>query len=89
MKTSAKNPLPLERSLRKRTGLNIPTSCMIWKASARRFWPKQGGVDQPYRSGSVPDVSDQASAEADQHFSFRIRERERKLLKKSMKQSVG
>ncbi|GMV51808.1 hypothetical protein FBQ96_02330 [Nitrospirales bacterium NOB] len=29
-----------------------------------------------------PDVSDQASAEADQHFSFRIRERERKLLKK-------
>lgn len=29
-----------------------------------------------------PDVSDQASAEADQHFSFRIRERELKLLKK-------
>lgn len=29
-----------------------------------------------------PDVSDQASAEADQHFSFRIREREQKLLKK-------
>jgi DnaK suppressor protein len=29
-----------------------------------------------------PDVSDQASAEADQHFSFRIRERERRLLKK-------
>ena len=29
-----------------------------------------------------PDVSDQASAEVDQHFSMRIREREQKLLKK-------
>ncbi len=31
---------------------------------------------------SFPDVSDQASAEMDQNFSLRIRERERKLLKK-------
>lgn len=31
---------------------------------------------------SFPDVSDQASAEVDQNFSLRIRERERKLLKK-------
>ena len=31
---------------------------------------------------SFPDVSDQASAEVDQNFSMRIRERERKLLKK-------
>lgn len=31
---------------------------------------------------SFPDVSDQASAEADQTFSMRIREREQKLLKK-------
>ena len=29
-----------------------------------------------------PDVSDQASAEVDQNFSMRIREREQKLLKK-------
>ena len=31
---------------------------------------------------ALPDVSDQASAEADQNFSMRIRDRERKLLKK-------
>jgi DnaK suppressor protein len=36
------------------------------------------------RSGqeTFPDVSDQASAEVDQNFSMRIREREQKLLKK-------
>jgi DnaK suppressor protein len=31
---------------------------------------------------SFPDISDQASAEVDQNFSMRIRDRERKLLKK-------
>ena len=31
---------------------------------------------------AFPDVSDQASAEVDQNFTMRIRERERKLLKK-------
>lgn len=31
---------------------------------------------------AFPDVSDQASAEVDQNFSMRIREREQKLLKK-------
>jgi DnaK suppressor protein len=31
---------------------------------------------------NFPDVSDQASAETDQNFSLRIREREQKLLKK-------
>ena len=31
---------------------------------------------------ALPDVSDQASAEVDQGFSMRIRDRERKLLKK-------
>jgi DnaK suppressor protein len=31
---------------------------------------------------SFPDVSDQASAEVDQNFTMRIRDRERKLLKK-------
>ncbi|MFN3682182.1 MAG: TraR/DksA family transcriptional regulator [Nitrospira sp.] len=36
------------------------------------------------RSGfqTFPDISDQASAEIDQNFSMRIRDRERKLLKK-------
>lgn len=37
---------------------------------------KQNGQD------AFPDVSDQATAEADQNFSMRIRERERRLLKK-------
>ncbi|MGQ0811267.1 MAG: TraR/DksA family transcriptional regulator [Nitrospiraceae bacterium] len=42
------------------------------------------GVVLTNRAGvaSFPDVSDQASAEADQNFSLRIREREQKLLKK-------
>ena len=31
---------------------------------------------------ALPDVSDQASAEADQNFSMRIREREQRLVKK-------
>ena len=31
---------------------------------------------------AFPDVSDQATAEVDQNFSMRIRDRERKLLKK-------
>jgi DnaK suppressor protein len=37
-----------------------------------------------HRKGTenFPDVSDQASAETDQNFSLRIREREQKLLKK-------
>lgn len=42
------------------------------------------GVVLTNRSGlePLPDVSDQASAEVDQNFSMRIREREQKLLKK-------
>ena len=33
-------------------------------------------------SENIPDMSDQASAEADQYFLMRLREREQKLLKK-------
>jgi DnaK suppressor protein len=33
-------------------------------------------------SENIPDMSDQASAEADQYFLLRLREREQKLLKK-------
>lgn len=45
---------------------------------------QEAGVTLTARPGqeTFPDVSDQASAEVDQNFSMRIRERERKLLKK-------
>src|SRR5262245_35958359 len=45
---------------------------------------QEAGITLTARPGleAFPDVSDQASAEVDQNFSMRIRERERKLLKK-------
>ena len=46
---------------------------------------EEAGEVLTHREGKIeafPDVSDQASAEIDQNFSMRIRDRERKLLKK-------
>jgi DnaK suppressor protein len=40
------------------------------------------GLTNPNGQEAFPDVSDQASAEADQNFSWRIREREQRLIKK-------
>jgi DnaK suppressor protein len=40
------------------------------------------GLANPNGQEALPDVSDQASAEADQNFSLRIREREQRLIKK-------
>ncbi len=40
------------------------------------------GLTKQNGQEAFPDVSDQASAEADQNFLMRIRERERRLLKK-------
>jgi DnaK suppressor protein len=40
------------------------------------------GLSKRERPEAFPDVSDQASAEVDQNFSMRIKEREQKLLKK-------
>lgn len=40
------------------------------------------GLANPNGPEALPDVSDQASAEADQNFSMRIREREQRLVKK-------
>jgi DnaK suppressor protein len=40
------------------------------------------GLTRRERPEAFPDVSDQASAEVDQNFSMRIKEREQKLLKK-------
>jgi len=41
-----------------------------------------GGLTNRERQEAFPDVSDQASAEVDQNFTMRIKEREQKLLKK-------
>lgn len=40
------------------------------------------GLANPNGQEAFPDVSDQASVEADQNFSLRIREREQRLIKK-------
>ena len=40
------------------------------------------GLSNPNGQETFPDVSDQASAEAEQNFSMRIREREQRLVKK-------
>jgi DnaK suppressor protein len=40
------------------------------------------GLANPKGQEAFPDVSDQASAEAEQNFSMRIREREQRLVKK-------
>jgi DnaK suppressor protein len=40
------------------------------------------GLANPNGQEAFPDVSDQASAEAEQNFSMRIREREQRLVKK-------
>ena len=40
------------------------------------------GLTKREKPEAFPDVSDQASAEVDQNFSMRIKEREQKLLKK-------
>ena len=40
------------------------------------------GLANPKSQESFPDVSDQASAEAEQNFLMRIREREQRLIKK-------
>jgi DnaK suppressor protein len=41
-----------------------------------------GGLADPNGQAAFPDVSDQASAEAEQNFTMRIREREQRLIKK-------
>jgi len=40
------------------------------------------GLSNPNGQEAFPDVSDQASVEAEQNFSLRIREREQRLIKK-------
>ena len=46
------------------------------------------GLANPKSQEAFPDVSDQASAEAEQNFLMRIREREQRLIKKDRKSVV-
>jgi DnaK suppressor protein len=83
MKTQAKRGAPVRQRSAKANGVKYPD---IQRDLERQRTAILQEVEDVLtnRSGmeSFPDVSDQASAETDQNFSFRIRERERKLLKK-------
>ncbi|MCP9464970.1 MAG: TraR/DksA C4-type zinc finger protein [Nitrospira sp.] len=78
-------------STTRESGLKMPRAGMAQYQDIRKELERQraaileeaGGV-LTNRSGfqTFPDISDQASAEVDQNFSMRIRDRERKLLKK-------
>jgi DnaK suppressor protein len=82
MKTSAKKSNDRGKA-RKPTGVKYPDILQDLEGQRAAILAEAGVVlTSPTGLEIFPDVSDQASAEADQHFSFRIRERERKLLKK-------
>lgn len=77
-KSSADRPQPT-----KPNGVKYPDILQDLEAQRAAILAEAGVVlTSPTGLEIFPDVSDQASAEADQHFSFRIREREQKLLKK-------
>lgn len=88
MKTSAKKPTsarkkPAKDKPSKANGIQYPDILHDLEGQRAAILAEAGVVlSNPTGLEVFPDVSDQASAEADQHFSFRIRERERKLLKK-------
>ncbi len=83
MKTQAKRAAPVRTKRGKTNGVKYPDIQRDLERQRQAIMQEVEGV-LTKRSGmeSFPDVSDQASAEADQNFSFRIRDRERKLLKK-------
>lgn len=83
MKTPAKKPTTDRRKTAKPNGVKYPDILRDLEDQRAAILAEAGVVlTSPTGLEIFPDVSDQASAEADQHFSFRIRERERKLLKK-------
>ena len=83
MKTSAKKSTPTRKKPAKANGVKYPDIQKDLEGQRAAILAEAGVVlTNPTGLEVFPDVSDQASAEADQHFSFRIRERERKLLKK-------
>ncbi|MBX3237574.1 MAG: TraR/DksA C4-type zinc finger protein [Nitrospiraceae bacterium] len=83
MKTRVKRAAPVRAKRSKANGVKYPDIQRDLERQRQAIIQEVEGV-LTKRSGmeSFPDVSDQASAEADQNFSFRIRDRERKLLKK-------
>lgn len=82
MKTPAKKSNDRGKA-RKPNGVKYPDILQDLEGQRAAILAEAGVVlTSPTGLEIFPDVSDQASAEADQHFSFRIRERERKLLKK-------
>jgi DnaK suppressor protein len=83
MKTSAKKSTTTRKKPAKVNGVKYPDILKDLEGQRAAILAEAGVVlTNPTGLEVSPDVSDQASAEADQHFSFRIRERERKLLKK-------
>ena len=83
MKTPAKKTTTERRKPAKPKGVKYPDILRDLEGQRAAILAEVGVVlTNPTGLEIFPDVSDQASAEADQHFSFRIRERERKLLKK-------
>jgi DnaK suppressor protein len=83
MKAPAKKSTTDRRKTTKPNGVKYPDILRDLEGQRAAILAEAGVVlTSPTGLEIFPDVSDQASAEADQHFSFRIRERERKLLKK-------
>lgn len=83
MKTPAKKTTPVRRKPAKANGVKYPDILRDLEGQRAAILAEAGVVlTSPTGLEIFPDVSDQASAEANQHFSFRIREREQKLLKK-------
>jgi len=81
MKTSAKKSTPTRKKPAKANGVKYPDIQKDLEGQRAAILAEAGVVlTNPTGLEVFPDVSDQASAEADQHFSLRIRERERKLL---------
>jgi DnaK suppressor protein len=83
MKTPAKKSSTDRQQPIKPNGVKYPDILQDLEGQRAAILAEAGVVlTSPTGLEIFPDVSDQASAEADQHFSFRIREREQKLLKK-------
>ncbi|MBA2484935.1 MAG: TraR/DksA C4-type zinc finger protein [Nitrospira sp.] len=83
MKTPAKKSTPERQKFDKPSAVKYPDILRDLEGQRAAILAEAGVVlTSPTGLEIFPDVSDQATAEADQHFSFRIRERERKLLKK-------
>ena len=84
MKTPAKNSSTDRPQPTKPNGVKYPDILQDLEAQRAAILAEAGVVlTSPTGLEIFPDVSDQASAEADQHFSFRIRERSRNYLRKS------